>query len=206
MKINKKLFCITIIFIIILISVFLLKNNYKKNIFGNNIIGNSSEDISNYILNINSYKAKLEVTINSNKNENRYILEQEYKSNAETKQTVIEPSNIEGLTIIDNGKTVKINNTQLNLSKIYENYNYITENHLFLSTFTKNYKDNYESKVEDKQNEIIMKTSIKDNNKYLVNKTLYIDRKSKKPTKLVIEDLNQNVIVYIVYNEIELNN
>lgn len=206
MKINKKIFCIVLILIVILIIIFFFKNNYKKIGIGNNIIGNSKEDISNYILNINSYKAKLDVTINSNKNENKYILEQEYKENKECKQIVIEPSNIEGLTIIDDGKTVKINNTKLNLSKIYENYNYITENHLFLNTFIKNYKEYQDSKIDEKQDEIVLRTSIKDNNKYLVNKTLYVNKNDKKPTKLIIEDLNQNVIVYIVYNEIELSN
>ena len=39
----------------------------------------------------------------------------------------------------------------------------------------------------------------------MVNKTLYVDKQSKKISKMKIEDLNQNVIVYIVYNEITTN-
>ena len=206
MKFNKIFLLICgIILIIIFAVIFFIKSNYKNGEFGNNIIGNSSEEISAYILNINSYNAKIEVTINSNKNENKYILKQEYSNEDMSKQEVLEPSNIEGLTIINQGNNLTINNTKLNLTKVYENYNYITENHLFLNTFIKNYKESEESKTSEKDNEIIMKTKIKENNKYLVNKTLYVDKQTKKPIKMKIEDLNQNVIVYIVYNEIELN-
>lgn len=205
MKINKKYFMFVCITIIIILIIIFAKNNYKKLGSGNNNIGNSNQEISEYILNINSYYAKLEVTINSNKNENKYILTQEFSQPNNAKQVVQEPSNIEGLTIINDGTNLSINNTKLNLTKIYEDYNYITENHLFLNTFIKNYKESEESKMEEKDGQIIMKTNIKDNNKYLVNKTLYVDKKSKKPTKMKIEDINQNVIVYIVYNEIELN-
>lgn len=75
---------------------------------------------------------------------------------------------------------------------------------MFLNAFIKNYKESEESKTEEKNDEIIMKTNIKDNNKYLVNKLLYIDKKTGKPIKMKVEDINQNVIVYIVYKEIEL--
>ncbi len=204
MKKSKKYFIFAIIIIIIIVAIIFTKNNYKKSSFGNTNIGNSKDEISQNILNINSYNAKIEVTINSNKNENKYILDQQYTSPNIAKQVVLEPSNIEGLTITNDGSNLSINNTKLNLTKIYENYNYITENHLFLNTFVKNYKESEESKIEEKDSQIIMKTKIKKNNKYLVNKILYIDKKTGKPTKMKIEDINQKLKVYIVYNEIEL--
>lgn len=205
MKINKKVFlgvCLILIFICVVIFA---KNVYKKSSFGNTNIGNSKEEVLNNILNINSYTARVEVSITSNKNENKYVLSQEYTAPNMAKQTVIEPSNIEGLTICNDGNKLTINNTELNLSKIYENYNYITDNHLFLNTFIEDYKNCDESKVEENENEIILKTFIKNNNKYMVNKSLYIDKQSKNISKMKIEDLNQNVIVYIVYNEITIN-
>ena len=54
-------------------------------------------------------------------------------------------------------------------------------------------------------NEIIMKTKNNIKNKYTENKILYINKASKKPTKLIIEDANQNMTINIQYNEIELN-
>lgn len=204
MKKSKKYFIFAIIIIIVILTIIFTKSNYKKSSFGNTNIGNSKEEISESILNINSYNAKVEVTINSNKNENKYVLSQEYKQPNIAKQVVIEPSNIEGLTITNDGSNLSITNTKLNLTKIYENYNYVTQNHLFLNAFIKNYKESEESKTEEKNDQIIMKTNIKDNNKYLVNKLLYIDKKTGKPIKMKVEDINQNVIVYIVYKEIEL--
>ena len=204
MKKSKKYFIFAIIIIIVILVIIFTKSNYKKSSFGNTNIGNSKEEISESILNINSYNAKVEVTINSNKNENKYVLSQEYKQPNIAKQVVIEPSNIEGLTITNDGSNLSITNTKLNLTKIYENYNYVTQNHLFLNAFIKNYKESEESKTEEKNDQIIMKTNIKDNNKYLVNKLLYIDKKTGKPIKMKVEDINQNVIVYIVYKEIEL--
>lgn len=97
MKINKKVFlgvCLILIFICVFIFA---KNVYKKSSFGNTNIGNSKEEVLKNILNINSYTGRgLKSHITSNKNENKYILNQEYTAPNMAKQTVIEPSNIEG--------------------------------------------------------------------------------------------------------------
>ena len=42
-------------------------------------------------------------------------------------------------------------------------------------------------------------------NKYCVYKKLYIDKNTAKPIKMEIEDINQKVLVYILYNEIKIN-
>ena len=50
-----------------------------------------------------------------------------------------------------------------------------------------------------------MKTKSSNNNKYTENKILYINKENKLPTKLIIEDNNQNTTINIQYNSIELN-
>ena len=45
-----------------------------------------------------------------------------------------------------------------------------------------------------------------ESNKYVMYKTLYIDKETLKPTKMEIQDINRNTLVYIEYNEIEINN
>ena len=57
-----------------------------------------------YILNISSYEAEIEVTVESNKNTNKYVVEQTYKKDGSAKQVVLEPSNISGIKIIKKGK------------------------------------------------------------------------------------------------------
>lgn len=130
---NKKVIIFVIVLAIIAIIVFFfVKNNYKKINIGNNITNKSIEQIEEYILNISSYKARIEVEVISNKNENKYILMQKYVSPNISRQEVIEPSNIKGIETIYNGTSLTINNSGLGLSSIYENYQYMVDNCLWI--------------------------------------------------------------------------
>ena len=202
MKINKKILYILIILIIILLGVIIYKNVIKKSKNGNNM---SSQEIVDYILNKTTYTAKISVQVNSNKNTNKYILNQKFNSENESMQEVIEPSNIAGVKIIKKDGNLKIENTTLNLSKIFENYKGLGENCLDLNIFIDDYKKNEKSNFEENDKEIIMKTKSSNRNKYTENKILYINKESKLPTKLIIEDNNQNTTINIQYNEIEFN-
>ena len=124
---NKKIIFITLVVILILaiLIIFLLnKTNVKK--IGNN---STSQEIVDYILNISSYEAKIEVEVKSNKNTNKYILKQQYISPDVATQEVLEPSNISGIKIIKKGNDLKLENTSLNLSNIFENYEYLADKH-----------------------------------------------------------------------------
>ena len=120
-------------------------------------------------------------------------------------QKVVEPENIAGIKITNKEGTLTLENSSLNLNTIFENYKGLEDNSLDLISFIKEYKENVESKYEDKDGEIVMKTFATSNNPYLKNKTLYINREKIKPTKLVIKDNNQNTTIIIEYTEIELN-
>ena len=37
-------------------------------------------------------------------------------------------------------------------------------------------------------------------------KKLYVDKQRGVPTKMEIQDVSQNIIIYILYNEIKINN
>ena len=202
MKSNKKIFYIMILVVIILLGIIIYKNVIKKSKNGNNM---SSQEIVDYILNKTTYTAKISVQVNSNKNTNKYILNQKFNSENESMQEVIEPSNIAGVKIIKKDGNLKIENTTLNLSKIFENYKGLGENCLDLNTFIDDYKKNEKSNFEENDKEIIMKTKSSNRNKYTENKILYINKEIKLPTKLIIEDNNQNMTINIQYNEIEFN-
>lgn len=206
----KKIKFILIIVILIMIVTstvfyFFYKNTYKTMKLGNNIT-KSAENIKEYILNISSYQAEISVEVNSNKNVNKYIIKQQYAEPNIFKQEVIEPTNIKGLKTIYDGINLKIENTQLNLSEIYEKYQYISENALCLYTFIKDYKQNSNSKYIEENDQIIMETKVENSsNKYICYKKLYIDKKNAKPIKLEIQDINKKMLVYIVYKEIKIN-
>ena len=110
----------------VLIIFLLNKTNVKK--IGNN---STSQEIVDYILNISSYEAKIEVEVKSNKNTNKYILKQQYISPDVATQEVLEPSNISGIKIIKKGNDLKLENTSLNLSN-FDTSKVIDMNYMFL--------------------------------------------------------------------------
>ena len=202
MKINKKIFFIILLILVIILGILIYKNVIKKSKNGNNM---SSQEIVDYILNIKKYKSNILVQVNSNKNSNKYVLDQEYNENWESIQEVIEPNNISGVKIIRKDKNLKIENSKLNVSTIFDNYQGIGENYLDLNTFIEDYKKNEKSEFEENEEEIIMKTKSNNKNKYTENKILYINKEKRIPTKLIIEDNNQKATINIQYNKIEIN-
>lgn len=208
-KNKRKIVIILIIISIIGLICFFIKNAYKNQNLGNNMSNKNIEEIEEYILNISSYRAKIEVTIESNKNTNKYVMEQIYQKGNISKQIILEPSNIEGMEIIYENGNIKINHSKLNLSSIYENYAYIADNFLWLDAFIEDYKENKNGKeatISEENETIIMETKTRnENNRYVSHKKLYIDKKTGKPTKLFVQDINKNNLVYILYNEITVN-
>ena len=192
-----------IISISILIALFLIILCVKFSNFGNN---NINQDSVKDIFNMQEYEAEIEATITSNKNENKYKIKEQYtKSEEKATQEVLEPEDLKGVKIIKQGAKITLENTQLNLSKIFEECNGIVESDMNLLTFIKNYKENtQQSSMEEKNKEIILKTKSNSNNKHLENKVLYIDKTTGKPTKMEIKDTNKKTIVYIVYNKVEI--
>ena len=202
---KKKIFLIILILIILGISIFLMFFNNKED--KNMKIGNnsSSQDVVNYILNINSYEAEINVEINSNKNNNKYKIKQKYENSGIITQEIIEPNNIKGVRITKENDNLRIENTDLNLNIILEKYAYLSDNILDLDSFIENYKNNNESKFSEKNDELILETVDNSNNKNPKHKKLYIDRKTANPTKMEIKDTNKNSTIYIIYNEVKVN-
>ena len=204
---SKKKIIITLIIITLIIGTTIIfiknKNKTAKNLkIGNN---SSSQEIVNYILNISSYETQIEVEVKSNKNSNKYKMKQTYIDNQNNTQEVLEPSNIQGVKIIKENNTLKIENTQLSLTKIIENYQEITQNNMDLANFIENYKNNANSKFKEENNQIIMETTAKTENNYQKYEKLYVSKENGKPIKMEIKDTNQNTIIYIIYNEININ-
>ena len=201
---NKKLIWLIIAIVIVVIIFFAIFSifHYKKLETGNNISDKTLKEIEDYILNISSYDAEIEVNVESNKNTNKYIMIQKYCSPNIASQQVIEPKNIEGLTVKYDGKNMEISNSKLGLSTIYENYTYIADNILWLSDFIECYKTNNGTITE--QNGIVVMEVKNNKNRYCVCEKLYMDRNANKITKLVIEDENRKDRIYITYNKIEI--
>ena len=201
---NKKIIIIVIIAVIligVLSYVIFFRNNTAKNLkIGNNT---TSQEIVDFILNMTSYEAKIEVDVQSNKNESKYILKQNYNGEEDNCQEVLDPSNIAGVKLIRNGNVLKLENTELNLTSIFENYQYVADSCLDLSSFVKDYKQDQKASWEEKNEKIIMQAESQGTSKR--QKKLYIDKKTGKPEKMELQETNKKTVIYILYNEITVN-
>lgn len=203
---GKKIIILGIFIIALIFSIIFIKINYNFFKKGNNISNKSADEVKDYILNIESYQAMARIIIKSNKIQNTYIVKQQYnKCDNIYIQEVLEPSSIAGTQFSYDGENLKIENTRLNISKIYENYNYIESNELSLVAFIDDYKQSNLSKCIEENGIIILETEVKNANKYISSKKLYINKKQAKIEKMEINDRTQNTKIYILYNEIEIN-
>ena len=197
----KILAFIIIIIVILLICNFFIKSNYKTEQNGNN---KNIQEIEQYILNVTSYKAKINVTVSSNKNANFYEFQQEVRGQSYSKQLALSPDSLAGMEIIYENGVITIQNTQYSLSNIYENYPFISTNSLFLTSFIEGYR-NSESKAIEEVNGKIQMSYISKINKYNNKQILYINKANLEPENLQVLDMNNELKVDIKYNEIELN-
>lgn len=203
---KKILLVIIVALIFLLISFFIIKIYYKNIISGNTITSKNTDSIVNNILNMKSYEADVTIEITSNKNKNTYKLKQQNIGDKAYKQIIEEPRNLEGMEIIFKDNNLEIKNTKLNINKIYENYKYIAENELILTSFVKDYNPQNEIKMEEDENQIILEVKIKKElNRYEKYKKLYINKGTGLPIKMEIKDDTQKTLVYILYNEIKIN-
>lgn len=72
-------------------------------------------------------------------------------------------------------------------------------------SFIKDYKSCNDKSIKEENNEIVMETKVEKDNKYISYKKLYIDNKTYKPTRMLIQDVNKKTIIYISYKEIEID-
>lgn len=196
----KKIMIFVIIFVIIFGILY-----YKNFLSGNNIIKNRSGNIEKILDNIENYSAEISVTINSNKTQNEYLIYQEVKDDCSI-QEIKKGESIEGVRIERNQNNLKIVNSKLKLEKIYENCTNLLNNAMFLNTFVQDYRnDKNDSNCYEENGKLILEVDLNGNqNTYIKFKKLYLDKKTKKPTKLEIKDNTKKETICIVYNNIEL--
>ena len=198
MKRKYLIFLILIFFIIFLIFY------YKNFLNGNNTFKKSNEEIIENILNENlSYKSEAQVTIYSNKNENTYIINQE-ETKEYSKLEVVSKGDISGLILEYKENKMILKNRELNLEKIFDNYKELSGNYLFLKTFVKEYLESENCQILEDEENIIIKISLLEFNKYIKYKELYIDKKTGLPNKLIIKNSDKQIKGCIIYNNIEI--
>ena len=196
----KKIYIIFVIIFVLIFSIFY----YKKSKLGNTIINLSKEkNIENILSNNLKYDAKLKVKIYSNKNENEYNL----KIKEDGEYSLLEVTgnkNISGLRIEKKQGDLIVKDSKLKLEKIYEDYKEFTDNSLLLSSFAKEYQETKDRKEEENDSEFVIKITLKNYNRYIKYKELYIDKQNGLPKRLIIKDSSKQVKISIEYTNIEI--
>lgn len=200
---KKRKLIIGLILIIMIILIFFISIYYKNKITGNNINIKNNEDIIAYVKDIKNYKANLDVTIYSNKNETKYKIYQEVK-NDKSIQIIKEPKEIENLTIEKENNQVRIKNTNLKLEKIYTDYSEYLSNLLCLDSIVKQIK-NENIKVKEEGNTVVLQLENYEKNTYGKYIEIYFNKETKKIEKIEIKDKNQKTRICILYTDIEIN-
>lgn len=197
--INKKFLIIFVFICSIIFCIFY----YIFSDSGNNI-NRSQEQIVEEVLNgFNNYEANMEVTVKSNKNQNKYEINQ-VVDNEYSKQEVVSPENLKNMIIELEKNKLKILNSNLNMEKIYENYDYVLNNSLFLNSFTNDYFNN-NSEIYEEDGKIVVEIKLSNNsNTYTKYKYLYLNAENYAPEKLVIKDITKNPYISIIYNDIKI--
>lgn len=197
----KKIIIILGITILIVVMTIFFIWHYKIGKNGNTMINKSEEEIIENILTMKSYSATLNITVETNKNKTQYTVKQSLE-NGKAKQEVIEPENIAGVITEYDGEKMTIKNNKLNLETTFQNYQYIVENGLWLDSFIEAHKKS--GNITRNEAEIILEIK-KEEDPYHAYQALYIDKKTGKPTKMIVKDINQKTLVYILYTEITIS-
>lgn len=196
---SKKLL---LIFVLICITIFFVFY-YNFFILGNNINRSQDEIVDNIINKTNEYEANIDVKVISNKNENDYKMYQ-IVNDEKSIQIVDGPENIKGLEIENISNKLIIRNTKLNMEKIYDQYEFLLNNSLFLNVFIEDYKKNT-SKIYEENDELIFEVKL-DSSKstYIKYKELHVDKILGVPRQLIIKDNTKKTCISIIYNDIKI--
>jgi outer membrane lipoprotein-sorting protein len=154
------------------------------------------------ITNISSYKCKADIEVIGNKESQKYSLIHEYTDEDHFKLKVLQPEHIKGKTIEYKGNKIIVTNPNVNDEVVMDNVGEDSQ-HLFIGDFIKNYMQGEDIKIDLKNGDLKLTTSIPGNTKYFDKQILYVNSKKNYPTKLEILDQEGNRRFEVNYSNFE---
>lgn len=196
---KKKILIVSVIFVLVIL-VFCC---YKFFIPGNNKIVKDVNELDEYILSIKNYKLEAKITVNSNKNTNTYFLTESVQDEKQTQEILND--NGEGIVLEYDEGHLTIKNTELKLSRIFDDYENLLNNPIDFNSFIGDYKNDDKKEIKENNNFYIISIKSKDlGNKYTTNKTLYFNRDENKFERVEVKDINNNLRIIIEYSSFKL--
>ncbi len=196
---KKKIFIICVIFLCLFFCIL----SYKFFATGNNKNIENIGEINDFILKIQNYESEANVTIISNKNSNTYNVKQHKEGNCQSQEIINDDGT--GLIIENNQDRLIIKNTSLSVEKVFENYEEVAKNDIGFDSFVSDLKNSEQIDLTEDENNYIVFVKIKNaQNKYIENKTLYIDKKSNMIKKIEVKDVNNHETIIIEYTKFQI--
>lgn len=197
---KKKIFILCMIFLLLIFAFC----GYKFFRTGNNKNIESIGELGEHILNISNYEIEANVTIYSNKNSNTYRFT-EYKMNEYQKQEIFNEEDNNSIVIENDGDKLTIKNTLLDLTQVFENYEEVTKNTIGFDAFLDDYNNSDSVNISEDEKYYLIFVKVKNSsNKYIQNKTLFMDKKSGKAEKIEVKDINNNSTIVIEYTRFQI--
>ncbi len=156
------------------------------------------------IVGIQSYSCIAQIEACGNKSMKKYTVKHYFKSPSYYKIQVLDPENIKGkVTIYDKDKVI-IHHPRIK-DKVTFSYKGKENRYLFIGDFAKNILQNEKINISSSKEFLILETSIPDTSIYFDKQKLYIDKKTLKPNKMEIIDVNGKKRFMVAYKEFRYN-
>lgn len=198
-----KVFSIIILFLLVIIG-------FAKYTIKCLDLGNSNKALSlvnnsyNKSLLMEEYETNMKITYISNGLKTEYEMKYEYFNDEHGEKieilTYTKPEKFRGMQIICSSEEIKHLNPYITKNLTYYIENDRNYNEILFSSFKRNYFMSNKSRMQENTNEIILETDIPSDNFYFKYEKMYIDKETLMPTKMIIENENNEAICIIDYN------
>ncbi len=153
---------------------------------------------------LDSYSCIATINVCGNKSIKEYEASHYFKSPSYYKLETLNPSNIKGKTTIYDDDKIIIKNPKYNDELKFTNRG-IENRYLFVGDFLKNIFENEDLKIGSDKYFLILETNIPGSSFYFNKQKIYVDKKTLKPNKLEIMDVNLKKRFVVNYKEFKYN-
>lgn len=163
-------------------------------------------EINKRYMNLQSYYAKINVTITGNKGKADYDMEQIYQAPDRYKTEVLGPENLKGTAFITDGDGIRLRSEsygEIHIDKgVSEELDF-----MFLGDFLKELYSLGEigGYIPNNDGEIVLNSVRSGKNSYHFTQSLYINADTYLPIKLITYDSKGNEIIKVEYREFNFN-
>ena len=157
---------------------------------------------------LESYTAEATVKVVSNLTENEYRIRQYYQSPNKYRIDVLDADGTESVTYIFSDGTVYMRHQSVD-PEIMENYIPNDKNYMFIPDFFEGYYKSQSTSVTASSSlgseQVCLNSTLSGSNSFRFSQSLWMDKKTMLPLKLVTYDVNNEPVVTVEFTDFKLD-